>query len=82
LIVLRQGSVQFAFELEKPGAVCGMMNARNSYGGYSEQRPWLFIVATGETQILEESGDYTADRLLQAVPALVRDVEIRTISGR
>jgi hypothetical protein len=36
--------------------VCGTFNAKNSYGGYVGQTLYLYVIATGEVQILDRSG--------------------------
>jgi hypothetical protein len=49
-------SVQFMGEYGKPGAVCGMFNAKNSFGGYVGATPYAYVIATGEVLALQDSG--------------------------
>jgi len=56
-------SAQFRLDLvTRPGAVCGMVNARNSNGGYTGFVNWLYITATSQVVILDH-GDYTGDEM-------------------
>lgn len=59
-------SARFLGEVLKPGAVCGIVNSKNSYGGYVGDTPYLFIVATGEVYTLEYTGNQTNDRAMIA----------------
>jgi hypothetical protein len=39
-----------------PGAVCGFVNAKNSFGGYTGRRPFGYIVAQDMASVLEPGG--------------------------
>jgi hypothetical protein len=47
-------SARFSAELLNPGAVCGLVNARNAFGGYTGFEPWLYEVETGRAFLLTE----------------------------
>jgi hypothetical protein len=54
-------SAKFSPDLLKPGAVCGLVNAKNSFGAYAGSEPWLYIVQTGQAMILTE-GQTTSEK--------------------
>lgn len=49
-------SAQFEGLFTHPGAVCGFVNARNSFGGYTGRRPFGYIIAQDVAYVLEPSG--------------------------
>ncbi len=54
-------SARFRDEAFYPGAVCGLINSKNSYGGYTGDKLYLYVTASHEVYVLEDSGDNTED---------------------
>jgi hypothetical protein len=55
-------SARFSGDVLKPDAVCGLVNSKNSYGGYVGQTPYLYLTGTGETFILQ-TGRYQNENM-------------------
>lgn len=54
-------SARFSLNILKPGAVCGLVNAKNAYGGYAGSEPWLYLPQTGQALLLGE-GDSASEK--------------------
>jgi hypothetical protein len=54
-------SARFSGEAFRPGAICGLVNSKNSYGGYVGDFAYLYVLATGEVYVLQSTGDHTED---------------------
>lgn len=42
----------------KSGVVCGMVNGRNGFGGYSGMTPFFYVRETGRLSMSDLSGDW------------------------
>jgi hypothetical protein len=58
-------SARFRWEFTKNGAVCGRVNARNSYGGYAGEKTYIYVRATRQVAIVSSISD-TSDEGQQA----------------
>lgn len=47
-------SARFEGEIVYPAAVCGLVNAKNAYGGYAGSTVFLFVLATREVRFLTD----------------------------
>jgi len=54
-------SARFSLDLLKPGAVCGLVNAKNAFGGYSGSEPWLYLPGTGQA-LLATEGETSSEK--------------------
>jgi hypothetical protein len=53
-------SSRFEGEIVYPtGAVCGLVNAKNAYGGYVGSTVYLYVLATKEVVFLTMTSDYS-----------------------
>jgi hypothetical protein len=64
-------SVRFSGEFLKPGAVCGNVNSKNSYGGYAGVTPYVYIVSSDQSYEIE-GDDITSMENLPALGKLER----------
>ena len=46
-------SARFDGLIEKPGAVCGFVNARNGAGGYAGRLPFVYVAAERRAYVLD-----------------------------
>src|SRR4051812_36543000 len=54
-------SARFSTEILKPGTVCGLVNAKNSYGGYGGDVLYLYSTVSGDTLMLQDRPGDTMD---------------------
>jgi hypothetical protein len=64
-------SARFSGEYLQPGAVCGKVNSKNSYGGYVGATRYVYIVVSNESYLIE-GDDITSTENLPALFKLQR----------
>jgi hypothetical protein len=52
-------SARFRLEFTTNGAVCGRVNARNSYGGYAGEKSYVYVRTTRQVAIVYSISDTT-----------------------
>lgn len=57
-------SARFTEVVEKPEAVCGLVNAKNQFGGYAGPRRFYYVTAS-KLGFIENGGDISIDMLDQ-----------------
>lgn len=50
-------SARFDGIWKTPLAVCGMVNSKNSFGGFTGNLPFVYVIATNQAYVLERGGD-------------------------
>src|SRR5262249_20695127 len=58
-------SVKFEGEVLRPGAVCGLFNAKNSFGGYVGSTLYGYSVQTGQVIVLQEGTPYSTEKVVE-----------------
>jgi len=54
-------SAKFSLDLFKPGAVCGLVNAKNGFGGYTGPEAWLYLIQSRKALLLTD-GDTQSEK--------------------
>ena len=62
-------SARFAGVKAKPGAVCGTVNARNGFGGYTGPTLFVYVTASREAFILDPAGTSGPNWAARAIAA-------------